>query len=288
MRSCSLIVAAVTSAAQLLRVNLCGEFNLGTGLVSLVGSSVVFLPLVETFLVDMMGKDSSAPCRTDADCPLPWSLAVAGGVAKAGVTNLGQCNLTSSRCRYSGEEAYMKFVGTALLSAVVPLFFGILPPSLLHFLFPRRILGICSLLIGVYLCSVGFKLWGGGLDCAASATVMCQSNGEVALKFGSVEYLGLGFVSFFIFSLWNVFSPPLIRSLSVFVSLLGTYLVAFLCRQGLLPRPFLRRPDNGGRAGSGSLRYVQDPPSIVDRAMVREEARRRKLILPAVGKFSLH
>uniref|UniRef100_A0A7S0F6C5 Uncharacterized protein n=1 Tax=Hanusia phi TaxID=3032 RepID=A0A7S0F6C5_9CRYP len=250
VRSCSLIVAAVTSVLHLLRVNIHGELNFGTGLVSLVGSSILFLPLVETFLVDMMGKDSPTACTSDADCLLPWSVEVVGGEAKAGVTNVGQCNLISSRCRYSGEEAYMKFVGTAMLSAVVPLFFGLVPRPILQFLFPRRVLGACSLLIGVYLCSVGFKLWGGGLECAGSGTVLCSSNGAVALTFGSVEYVGLGFVSFFIFSLWNVFSPPLLRSFSVLVSLLGTYLVAFLCRQG-----------------TADLRYVENPPGIVDRAM---------------------
>ena len=95
-------------------------------MISLLGAPLVLLPVVERALRDTMLQDSAAECSSDADCVRAW--ADGAGKALAGVSNAGQCTVSSGRCKYSGEEAYMQVVGTGLLANVVPLLAGLLLP----------------------------------------------------------------------------------------------------------------------------------------------------------------
>ena len=55
----------------------------------------------------MMALDSDAACVADGDCPVPWAAGPGAdpglrGVAVAGVTNPGQCNLATGRWEREG------------------------------------------------------------------------------------------------------------------------------------------------------------------------------------------
>ncbi|PSC73164.1 Uric acid-xanthine permease [Micractinium conductrix] len=140
------------------------------------------------------------------------------------------------------EEAFGKVLGTAAVCAVVPFFISFLPPRVIKRVFPPIVCGVTICLIGINLCGVGMKSWGGGAFCAdnykglylpatgcsyvdmkTNATVTsescfrnvpikCNGNGDVVLPFGSPVYVGLGFAVFGFIVLLELFGSPFMRN----------------------------------------------------------------------------
>lgn len=63
-------------------------------------------------------------------------------------------------------------------------------------------------------------------DDPALSWVTCGSNGQVALPFGSPEYLGLGFSVFFMLILIEIFGSPFMRNCEIVIALIFGYFVA--------------------------------------------------------------
>mmetsp|Transcript_62408 Transcript_62408/g.147118 ORF Transcript_62408/g.147118 Transcript_62408/m.147118 type:complete len:819 (-) Transcript_62408:369-2825(-) len=169
MISAGLIVSGLTSFIQIRAVEWRG-WQLGTGLVSVMGTSFTFIPIVQVAAQFLMQEETSKRCEWDGDCEDAWA-GVSGpfkGISKAGVTNAGQCSVHGF-CKHSGREAYGAFLGTAMLCSLLELLLSCTPARLMRKAFPPIVSGVCVLLIGVGLTGTGFKYWGGGAACAESA-----------------------------------------------------------------------------------------------------------------------
>jgi hypothetical protein len=100
--SVGLICSGILSFTQIIQLKLWGGFVIGTGFISVVGTSFVFLPIAQASIVFQMTQDSSRSCSTDADCTMAWAgqTGPLAGVAIPGVTNVNQCNTATQKCRF--------------------------------------------------------------------------------------------------------------------------------------------------------------------------------------------
>ncbi len=145
------------------------QMYLGTGVLSVMGTSFTFLPI--------------------------YQVAIGQQVQYGGVP---------------GTVAYGNMLGTSMACALIELFISIMPLRFLKAVFPQVVTSITVMLIGAALTGEGMKTWGGGDVCAQAIwkqnaqldgvqgvppdpSPICI-NGEVALGFGSSEFIGLGFV----------------------------------------------------------------------------------------------
>jgi len=162
--SAGLIVSGILSLIQITQFKLGNSgYFLGTGLISVLGTSFTFVPIARTSFSFMMNDDSSMPCASDFDCTDAW--ADMSGQAIPGETNAGQCNLDSGFCKNSGQAAYGAFLGTCVLCCLLEVCMSFLPRQMLKRAFPPMVTGVCVLLIGVGLTGTGMKYWGGGVFC---------------------------------------------------------------------------------------------------------------------------
>ena len=166
--SVGLILSGLSSLIQVHRFELPFDYLLGTGMISIAGTSFTFVPIAQAAAKLIMQQDSTHPCTQDADCLHAW--AGAGGTSLPGITNIGQCNTATNRCRKSGADALGAFLGTSMLCCFLELALAFLPPRLLSRMFPPAVTGVCVTLIGAGLTGVAFKYWGGGPACSSSAT----------------------------------------------------------------------------------------------------------------------
>ncbi|CAM9517540.1 unnamed protein product [Choristocarpus tenellus] len=162
--STSLIVSGITSLIQVcqLRIPKTG-IVIGTGLVSVMGTSYTFLPLAQSAFFQM--KYHSTDFLLDD-----------------GET-------------FDGEKAYGAILGTVLVCAWLEIALAFVKPKIIKKIFPPVVTGTTVFLIGAELIGTGLKHWGGGTFCADYLQFDC-TNGEVMLPFGSREYIGLGFSAF--------------------------------------------------------------------------------------------
>ena len=100
--SVGLICSGILSFTQILQFKLWGGYVIGTGFISVVGTSFVFLPIAQASIVYQMTQDSSRSCASDADCTMAWAgqTGVYAGVAIPGITNAGQCTTATQKCKF--------------------------------------------------------------------------------------------------------------------------------------------------------------------------------------------
>lgn len=195
--SAALIVSGVTSWIQVSQIKIPRTgITIGTGLISVMGTSFTFLPVARDAIAQMKGK----PDFLDDD---------------------GE---------FDGEKAYGAVLGTFLVVSWVEILLAFIKPQVLRKVFPPIVTGVTVFLIGAALIGTGFKYWGGGVFCGDNVSSadppLCGGNGEVLLPFGSAEYVGLGFSVFVMLVMLEVFGSPFARSVNVVVALLFGYLVA--------------------------------------------------------------
>ncbi|EKX43833.1 hypothetical protein GUITHDRAFT_110286 [Guillardia theta CCMP2712] len=163
--SCGLIASGILSLIQITQFKLGNTgYYLGTGMISVLGTSFTFVPIARSSMAFMMASDSNMQCNSDADCTRAWGNIA--GLSIPGVSNPGQCNVLTNRCKYSGQEAYGAFLGTSMVCAFLEIFLSFVPRAQLRRAFPPIVTGTCVLLIGVGLTGTGMKYWGGGAFCA--------------------------------------------------------------------------------------------------------------------------
>ena len=166
--SAGLITSGLLSLIQIYRAKLpFGEYYLGTGLVSVLGTSFTFVPIARKSIAFQMQDDSSNSCKSDADCSYAWGNIA--GMSEPGVTNKGQCNLATGFCKYSGQEAYGAYLGTVTFCCFLEIILSFFPRQTIRRMFPPIVTGVCVLCIGVALTGTGIKYWGGGAFCADNA-----------------------------------------------------------------------------------------------------------------------
>ncbi|KAG0649243.1 Purine permease [Hyphodiscus hymeniophilus] len=202
--STSLIVCGILSAVQITRFHIYKTpYYIGTGLISVVGTSFAIIPVATKGLAQMY---ANGICPSAADgTPLPC------------------------------PHGYGAILGTASLCALLEIGLSFMTPNVLKKLFPPIVTGPTVMLIGVSLIQTGLEGWAGGSgSCISRPTtgdfMLCPSNSAPhPLPWGSAEFIGLGFSVFITIILCERFGSPIMKSLSVVCGLLTGCIIAAAC-----------------------------------------------------------
>ncbi|KAI8931275.1 hypothetical protein NX059_011620 [Plenodomus lindquistii] len=193
--STSLIVCGILSSIQITRFHIWKTpYYVGTGLISVVGTSFATIPVATGALSQMYatGYCPTAPDGTKLPCP----------------------------------DGYGAILGTAACCALLEVAMSFMPPKMLKRVFPPLVTGPTVLLIGVKLIVSGFQNWAGGSgDCKSRPTSglfrLCPNiNAPKPLPWGSAEFIGLGFLVFITIIICERYGAPIMKSTAVVIGLL--------------------------------------------------------------------
>lgn len=199
--SASLIFCGIGSAIQITRFHIYKTpYYLGTGLISVVGTSFATIPVATGGLSQMY---ASGYCPTDADgnkLPCP--------------------------------RGYGAILGTACICSLLEVCLSFAPSKILRKVFPPLVTGPTVMLIGIKLVASGFQNWAGGSGTCSTLPdsgpfQLCPSNNAPnAAPWGSAQFIGLGFVVFLTIILTERFGSPIMKSCAVVLGLLVGCIVA--------------------------------------------------------------
>lgn len=201
--STSLIVCGILSSIQISRFHLYrSPYYLGTGLISVVGTSFSIIPVATGALAQMYST--------------------------------GFCPTASDGSKLPCPRGYGAILGTSSCCALLEIALSFTRPSLLKKFFPPLVTGPTVTLIGINLIQSGFKNWAGGsgspgcIDRPATGPyVVCPMVGAPhALPWGSAEYIGLGFSVFVSIIICERFGSPIMKSCAVVLGLLVGCIIA--------------------------------------------------------------
>lgn len=199
--STSLIVCGILSAVQITRFHIYKTpYYIGTGLVSVVGTSFAIIPIATKGLSQMYAN--------------------------------GMCPTSPEGVKLPCPEGYGAILGTCSLCALLEIGLSFMSPRMLKKLFPPIVTGPTVMLIGVHLVETGLTNWAGGAGtCASRPTTgnfqLCPSNAAPhPLPWGSAEFIGLGFSVFITIIICERFGAPIMKSLSVVIGLLVGCIIA--------------------------------------------------------------
>lgn len=202
--STSLIVCGILSAIQITRFHIWRTpYYVGTGLISVVGTSFATIP-VATGALSQMYRTGFCPSDADGN-PLPC------------------------------PDGYGAIIGTACCCALIEILMSFTPPKVLKRIFPPLVTGPTVMLIGVSLIQSGFQGWAGGSgDCSARPETgifrLCPTiYAPHALPWGSAEFIGLGFSVFVTIIICERFGAPIMKSTAVVIGLLVGCIIAAAC-----------------------------------------------------------
>lgn len=202
--STSLIVCGILSSIQITRFHIYKTpYYIGTGLISVVGTSFAIIP-VATGAFSQMYSNGFCPVAEDG---------------------------TKLPC----PDAYGALIGTCAVCALVEIALSFLPPHVLKKIFPPIVTGPTVMLIGISLIQSGFEDWAGGSGSCMSRpdTGVYQLCPDIsaphALPWGSAEFVGLGFLVFVTIIICERFGSPIMKSTSVILGLLTGCIVAAAC-----------------------------------------------------------
>ncbi|KAL8699285.1 MAG: hypothetical protein Q9201_006092 [Fulgogasparrea decipioides] len=199
--STSLIVCGLLSAVQITRFHIYKTpYYLGTGLISVVGTSFTVIPVATGAFAQMY---ATGFCPTAADG-------------------------TKLPC----PRGYGALIATGTLCALLEILLSFTKPTLLKRIFPPLVTGPTVALIGISLIESGFQDWAGGSGACAQRpetgpNVVCPQVGAPhALPWGSAEYIGLGFSVFVTIIICERFGSPIMKSCAVVIGLLVGCIIA--------------------------------------------------------------
>lgn len=192
----SLIVSGFLSMIQITRFHIYRTpYYLGSGMLSVVGSSFGVIVVVQKIL-PVMYKTGFCPSSDDGT-PLPC------------------------------PDGYGAIIGTSCVCGLLEVCFSFIPPKFLKKLFPQTVTGTVVLLMGISLIKSGFQDWVGGSGCVDS---ICPFEGAPkAAKFGSPQFIGLGFLVYMTIIISEKWGAPIMKSCSVILGLLVGCIVAGAC-----------------------------------------------------------
>ncbi|KAJ8105493.1 hypothetical protein OPT61_g10142 [Boeremia exigua] len=199
--STSLIVCGILSSIQITRFHIWRTpYYVGTGLISVVGTSFATIPVATGALAQMY---ANGMCPSDASGnPLPC------------------------------PNGYGAILGTAACCALLEIGMSFTSPRILKRIFPPLVTGPTVMLIGVKLILTGFQNWAGGSSgCQARPETglfrLCPNiNAPRALPWGSAEFIGLGFSVFITIIICERFGAPIMKSTAVVIGLLVGCIIA--------------------------------------------------------------
>jgi len=185
--SYGLIISGICSIMQVVRIKIPGtKFYVGSGLLSVMGTSFTFLPIAQRSVAAQM---------SDLDDPKDF------------------------------PTAFGSLLGVFMIGSFVEMAMSFIPPRFLRKIFPPWISGLTIFLIGASLIGSGVKAWGGGTFCAENPTFGCGV-GDSNLTYGSAPYIGLGLFVMSMTIVLELFGSPFLRSCQVAIALLLGYLLA--------------------------------------------------------------
>jgi len=245
MISCAWISCGILTIVQVFRLKIMGTgYYLGTGLISVMGTSFTFLPIARNMVLDEIG-----------DAQADWPVCQLDNASQPIYTGdcCGQVGFNLD-CRGAGAIGYGKFLGTVLVASLFEVGIAFIPPKYLKRMFPSVVTGSAVMLIGGGLIASGIKYVGGGVFCAensesrAAAGVgalgfssaggnrflrneyatgkfappgpmgtigpqLCYTdNGDVVMSFGSAPYVGLAFSVMVFATFLQIFGSPFFKS----------------------------------------------------------------------------
>lgn len=201
--STSLIVCGILSSIQITRFHIYkSPYYIGTGLISVVGTSFAIIPVATGAFTQMYAT--------------------------------GFCPTDSSGSKLPCPEGYGAILGTACCCALLEIALSFTRPSVLKKVFPPLVTGPTVMLIGISLIKSGFQGWAGGsgspgcIDRPSSGLFsVCPMEGAPhALPWGSAEYIGLGFSVFVTIIICERFGSPIMKSCAVVLGLLVGCIIA--------------------------------------------------------------
>ncbi|KAK9356755.1 permease family-domain-containing protein [Lipomyces doorenjongii] len=202
--SASLMCCGILSAIQITRFHIYKTpYYLGTGLISVVGTSFATIPVATGAFAQMY---SNGYCPVDADgnkLPCP--------------------------------DGYGALIGTTCICALFEVLLSFTPPKILQKVFPPMVTGPTVLLIGVHLVQTGFQNWAGGAGPCMSHPdsglfQLCPTiNAPHALRWGSAQFIGLGFSVFVTILICEKWGSPVMQSCAVVIGLLVGCIIAAAC-----------------------------------------------------------
>lgn len=209
--STSLIVSGILSSIQITRLRIYkSPYYVGTGLISVVGTSFAVIP----------GKD--IPC-------IQVSVVLRSSVATGAFKQMyatGFCPTAANGSLLPCPRGYGALLGTAIVCALLEIALSFTKPSVLKRLFPPLVTGPTVTLIGISLIQSAFQGWAGGSGtCATRPTsgpyILCPMVGAPhALPWGSAQFIGLGFSVYVTIIICERFGSPIMKSCAVVVGLL--------------------------------------------------------------------
>ncbi|OAD66524.1 hypothetical protein PHYBLDRAFT_178416 [Phycomyces blakesleeanus NRRL 1555(-)] len=203
MISSALIVSAICTTVQITSFTYRGV-RIGTGLLSVVGTSFTSVPLAYSIFGNMY-KTGFCPSMIDEN----------------GTTINLPC-----------PQGLGAFIGTAMLCSLLPMGLSLLPPKALKRMFPPIVTGTTVFLIGLSLIASGFKDWAGGsgscMDRPATGMYsVCPNLGAPNAKpWGDPAYLGLGLVVYVSIVLIEYFGSPFLKNIQMVAGLIIGIIVA--------------------------------------------------------------
>ncbi|KAI0775994.1 Xanthine/uracil permease [Trametes elegans] len=222
MISASLIGCGILSLVQMSRIRLFRNYYLGTGLITVVGTSFATLSTANA-IFNAMYADGTCPSTVAAD----------------GTVTRGPCPDAYGMVLGQGDPTYIRtyptdsLIGTSLICSFFEIFMSFVPIRILKRIFPPMVTGTVIVMIGASLIgSSGIPNWGGGSnDCAGRpASGFFELCPNIAaprpLPWGSPEFIGLGFLSFVSIILTELFGSPFLKNISVIVGLAVGCIVA--------------------------------------------------------------
>jgi len=219
--SCSWIASGILTAIQVFRCKVKGTpFYIGTGLVSVMGTSFTFLPIGQEMVSSSIGdakNDGDSRCQ-----PGPY---------KGDATNM------VTDCKGVAVEAYGKFLGTACVASLFEVLIALSFKSkfVKEKMFPPVVVGMAVMMIGGALIASGIKYVGGGVFCgqnhmsrsaAFGSPHMCNESGDVLLSFGAPESWGLALSVVFMGVLIQIIGSPFLKSTFLFWSMIFGVIVS--------------------------------------------------------------
>ncbi|KAF2002347.1 Xanthine/uracil permease [Amniculicola lignicola CBS 123094] len=202
--STSLVVCGILSSIQITRFHVWRTpYYIGTGLISVVGTSFATIPVATGALSQMYAS--------------------------------GFCPTSASGVKLPCPDGYGAILGTACVCALLEILMAFTPPKILKRIFPPLVTGPTVMLIGVKLISSGFQNWAGGSGtCNTRPTTgifqLCPTiNAPHPLPWGSAEFIGLGFSVFVTIILCERFGAPIMKSTAVVIGLLVGCIIAAAC-----------------------------------------------------------
>ncbi|KIJ13316.1 hypothetical protein PAXINDRAFT_170595 [Paxillus involutus ATCC 200175] len=205
MISASLIGCGILSLVQMSRIKLWKRYYLGTGLLSVVGTSFATLSTADS-IFNAMYANGTCPSVTGAD----------------GTVTRGPC-----------PDAYGMVLGTSLICSLLEIGLSFIPSRTLQRIFPPMVTGTVIVMIGASLVgSSSIPNWGGGSNgCQARPTsgplALCLTvSSKHALPWGSPEFIGLGFLSFVSIIITELLGSPFLKNASIIVGLAVGCIVA--------------------------------------------------------------